>query len=122
MTAPPGVCVEVFEGVYCRFVAFRRFESARRGSKCTFATINAFAEINIMVTYEFESLILKKIKEGFRTTEELLKAIADYSSIKMKVVPFYLIGTTLRSYLSCLEHEGQIACEIIDNKSETRLV
>mgnify|MGYP002706339914 FL=1 len=86
------------------------------GSKCTFATINAFAEINIMVTYEFESLILKKIKEGFRTTEELLKAIADYSSIKMKVVPFYLIGTTLRSYLSCLEHEGQIACEIIDNK------
>ncbi|MGN0730161.1 MBL fold metallo-hydrolase [Treponema sp.] len=86
------------------------------GSKCTLEAINALAEINIMVTYEFESLILKKIREGFCTTELLLKAVADYSSIKMKVVPFYLIGATLRSYLSCMEHEGKIRCEIIDNK------
>ncbi len=86
------------------------------GSSCTKETITAYAEINIMVTYEFESLILKKIDEGFCTLEELLKAVANYSSIKLKIIPYFLIRTTLQSYLSCMEQEGVLDCEIIENK------
>ncbi len=86
------------------------------GSLCTPETLSAYAEMNIMVTHEFESLILKKINEGKNTSEELLKAIADYSEIKLKVVPFFLIRTTLNCYLSCMQREGKISCQISENR------
>lgn len=86
------------------------------GSRLDSESIHACAEMNILVTYEFESLILKIIGTGLRRTEDILKDIADYAGIRLKVIPFYLIGTTLRSYLSCMEHEGKVSCEIKENK------
>lgn len=86
------------------------------GSRLTSQTIQACAEMNILVTYEFESLILKMIDKGLHQAEDILKGIADYAGIMLKVIPFYLIGTTLRSYLSCMEHEGVLFCEIKENR------
>jgi glyoxylase-like metal-dependent hydrolase (beta-lactamase superfamily II) len=86
------------------------------GSVCTAQNIHAAAEINQMVTYEMESLILKSMEKGFCRTEEILKQVADYSGIRMKIIPFHLIGTTLKSYLACMEKQGKIFCEIQDNE------
>lgn len=78
--------------------------------------INAIAELNIMVTLELESLILNTIKKEPTTQEKLLKKIADYAEIKLKMNQYILIGSTIRSYISSLYDRNEIHFEIINNE------
>lgn len=86
------------------------------GKPCDKTQINACVEMNQMTTLEVEALLLKILSEKPCTAEELLKAVADFSSIKLKVIPYFLITTTLNSYLASLQHEGKVSCEIADNR------
>ena len=86
------------------------------GKPCNKTQINACVEMNQMTTLEVEALLLRILGESPRTAEELLKAVADFSSIKLKVIPYFLITTTLNSYLASLQHEGKVSCEIADNR------
>lgn len=86
------------------------------GKPCDKTQINACVEMNQMTTLEVEALLLKILSEKPCTAEELLKAVADFSSIKLKVIPYFLITTTLNSYLASLQHEGKVSCEITDNR------
>ena len=86
------------------------------GKPCNKTQINACVEMNQMTTLEVEALLLRILGEGPRTAEELLKAVADFSSIKLKVILYYLITTTLNSYLASLQHEDKVYCEITNNR------
>ncbi len=68
----------------------------------------AMAELNIIMTLEAESLILKIVRRAPATSEEILKAVADYAGLDMKLSQYVLIGSTLRSYLSRLSCEGKL--------------
>ena len=50
-----------------------------------------------------------------KTTEQILKAVADRNGIRLGLSQYVLIGCTLRSYLSSLSDEGKIKYEISDN-------
>lgn len=78
--------------------------------------INALAEMNIMVTLETETLILKTLSRARLTHEELLEGVADFAGIDLKLGQYVLIGSTLKSYLSSLHDRGLIDFSIEDNR------
>ena len=78
-------------------------------------TMQALAELNTIITYETEDLILKLLKKQPLTQEELLKEVADYAGIRMKLGQVILIGCTLRAYLSCMYNRGLVVFEVTDN-------
>ncbi len=78
--------------------------------------IHAIAELNVIVTLETETLILKTLKKASLTTEELLEAVADFAGIDLRLSQFILIGCTLRSYLSELYNSKKITFKIEDNR------
>lgn len=86
------------------------------GELCNVDRMHALAELNIMITYELEDIILRLLKEKPLTQDELLKKIADFADIKMKLRQTILVSCTLRSYLSSLYNRGQITVEAKENK------
>ena len=114
-------------------VEFRKSIAKILGEKCQFyipghgevfteANIDSAAEHNIMITYQFETFICKSIARGFNTEEKLLVELGKWADIRLKPVNYYLIGTTLRSYMVCMELEGKIGKEIENNKLIWRLL
>ena len=79
-------------------------------------SIHAIAELNILATLETETLIVKTLRKAAMTQEELLEAVADFAGLDVKLSQFVLIGSTLRSYLSCLYDSGRITYKIEDNR------
>ncbi len=77
--------------------------------------ISELAELNLISTISNERLIEEIIQEP-KTQEELLKAFADASEIKLRLSQFMLIGSTLRSYLTYLHVEGRARYFFEDNK------
>lgn len=77
--------------------------------------IEGLVELNLLALLETENLILDELKTP-RTSEEILKAVADRNSLNLKLSQYVLIGCTLRSYLSALADEGRIRYEITENK------
>ena len=86
------------------------------GEKCESGRIHALTEINILITLETETLILKTLKKASLTHEELLEAVADFAGIDLRLGQYVLIGGTLRSYLSCLKDQGLVDFKIEDNR------
>lgn len=86
------------------------------GEPCSRETMQALAELNIIITYETEDLILKLLAKQPLTQEELLRQVADYAGIRMRLGQVILIGCTLRAYLSCMYNRGLIAFEVTDNR------
>ena len=80
---------------------------------CT--SITELIDYNQRKIEEILSLIIEILKEpiGF---EELLQKIFDKYSLAMNVNQYFLIGSTIRSYLSYLYHQEKITYEFIDNK------
>lgn len=76
--------------------------------------IEGLVELNILALLETENLILEELKEP-KTSEQVLKAVADRNGINLKLSQYVLIGCTIRSYLSSLCDEGKIKYEIKDN-------
>ena len=86
------------------------------GDVCLPQNLSAVAELNIIVTLEFERLIKKLLLKKTMNQEELLKAVCDFSEIKLGEGNYILIGTTLRSYLSSMERRNLVAHKIVDNR------
>ncbi len=78
--------------------------------------LSAVAELNIIVTLEFERLIRKLLLKKPMNQEELLKAVCDFSGIRLGEGNYILIGTTLRSYLSSMERRNLVKHKIADNR------
>lgn len=76
--------------------------------------IEGLVELNTLALLETENMILDELKTP-KTTEQVLKAVADRNSIELKLSQFVLIGCTVRSYLSALSDEGKIKYEINQN-------
>lgn len=77
--------------------------------------IEGLAELNILALLETENMILDELKVP-KTTEEILKSVADRNNISLKTSQYFLIGSTLRSYISALHNANKIKLEIKDNK------
>lgn len=91
------------------------------GECCTMETAGCVAEHNIITTYEFEDLILKLIGSDCNEMSRILEATANYAGMKLKASNYYLIMTTLRSYIASLEEEGAIESYMENNKLLWRL-
>ena len=76
----------------------------------------ALAEINKLVTLETESLILKIIAKKPSSCEEVLKEVADFAGLHMKLSQYVLIGSILRSYISRLYNEGKLVYTMEENR------
>ncbi|HCA20364.1 MAG TPA: hypothetical protein DEO40_06785, partial [Treponema sp.] len=79
-------------------------------------TIQAVAEMNIIVTLETETLILNVLKKAELTHEEVVEAVADYAGLEMKLGQFVLIGSTIKSYLSSLYDRGLVSFRMDSNR------
>ncbi|MBQ9281591.1 MAG: MBL fold metallo-hydrolase [Treponema sp.] len=69
--------------------------------------IEGIAELNLLAILETEDMIVDELRSP-KSSEELLKAVADRSGITLKTSQFCLIGSTLRSYLTGLYESGRI--------------
>lgn len=76
----------------------------------------ALAEINKLLTLEMESLILRIIARKPSTCEEILKEVADFAGLHMKLSQYVLIGSTLRSYISRLYNDGKLRYTMEENR------
>ncbi len=76
--------------------------------------IEGLSELNLLAVIETEQLIIRLLKEPC-TTEQLLKKVADTNGIRLGIVQNVLIGSTLKSYLSCLYNTGRIKPFVKDN-------
>lgn len=78
--------------------------------------IDETVEMNEIAVLQTISCIMKILKKKPHTAEELLTEVANANSISMKLAQYVLIGSTLRSFLTCLYEKGRITYEIADNK------
>ncbi len=78
--------------------------------------LSAMAEINILMTLEAESLILKIVRKHPSTCEEILKEVADFAGLDMKISQYILIGSTIRSYIASLFNAGHLQYEMEGNR------
>ncbi len=76
----------------------------------------ALAEINKLLTLEMESLILRIVARKPSTCEEILKEVADFAGLHMKLSQYVLIGSTLRSYISRLYNDGKLLYTMEGNR------
>lgn len=76
----------------------------------------AMAEINKLMTLEAESLILKIVRKAPATCDEILKSVADFAGLNMKLSQYVLIGSTIRSYISCLYGDGRLSYRMEGNR------
>ncbi|MBQ8013061.1 MAG: MBL fold metallo-hydrolase [Treponema sp.] len=83
--------------------------------------VEGIAELNLLAILETEDMIVDELKTP-KTTEEVLKAVADRSGITLKTSQFCLIGSTLRSYLTGLYEGSRIDYVIEENKMLWRKV
>lgn len=60
--------------------------------------------------------ILKKICEEPRRFEDILKLVFDHYGLKMDFNQYVLVGSTIRSYLSYLHDDGDVAVVFADNQ------
>jgi hypothetical protein len=70
--------------------------------------------MNRLAILETKEMLLKLISEGRKTSEELLKAVADLNEMNLGFGMFVLVGSTLRSYLALL-HDQKLIKVIIEN-------
>ena len=73
-------------------------------------------EMNRLAILETKGMLLNLISQGRKTSEELLKAVADMNDMKLGFGMFVLVGSTLRSYLAILHDLKYIKVVIEDNK------
>ena len=85
------------------------------GKACNYDRMLALAELNTIITYETENLILKILHDKPSTAEEILKQVADFAGFKMRLGQIMLIGTTIRSYLSSMERRGLLEFDVYNN-------
>jgi len=83
--------------------------------------IEGLAELNMLAILETENLILDALKSSPKTHEEILKEVADRNGIRLGVSQFFLIGSTIRSYLTGLYEEKRVAFKLVNNQMKWEL-
>lgn len=73
-------------------------------------------EMDKLAILETKTLLLNLIASGKKTTEELLKEVADLNEIKLGFGQSVLIQSTLKSYLAGLHDRGEIKVLIENNR------
>lgn len=74
------------------------------------------AELNKIAILENFNCILECLKDGPKTSEQIIKYVADKNELKMGLAQYHLVGSTLRSYLSVLHDEKTLAIQVKDNE------
>lgn len=77
--------------------------------------VNELIDKNKHIIENIKNEILNFCKEK-HTYEEILKHIFDYYELKMDNIQYFLIGTTIKSFITYLMNDDQIKIEIINNK------
>lgn len=77
--------------------------------------IEGLVELNMLAILETENLILKLLEKP-KCFDDLMKELLDNSSIKMNLMRFALMGSTVRSYMTALYEEEKIKPIIIENR------
>ena len=77
--------------------------------------IEALARLNIKKITEVKERLLEMCSIP-ATFEKLLKKIFDQYGMKMSAQQYVLIGSTIRSYLSCLYSQGKVSYDFCDNE------
>ena len=77
--------------------------------------IKHLIQVNKKKIYENVDVIYKGCGHG-KTFEEILKYVFDEYNLMMNTNQFFLVGSTVKSYLSYLFDEKKIGYEFIDNK------
>ena len=83
---------------------------------CISKNLTETIEMNRLAILETKEMLLNLISKGRKTSEELLKAVADMNDMKLGFGNFVLVGSTLRSYLAILHDLKYIKVVIEDNK------
>ncbi len=78
-------------------------------------TLKALVELNREKVYEISEKIQAILKEPM-CFEDLLKKIFDYYSLTMNFEQYFLVGSTIKSYLSWLKDKGEITASFKDNR------
>lgn len=91
------------------------------GETCTIDKAGCVAEHNIMITYEFEDLIIKLIGSGCNEISSIIESTANYAGMKLKSVNYHLILCTLKSYMASLERDGIIENYMESNRLKWRI-
>lgn len=76
--------------------------------------IDKLLELNINNCLDIKKVIDDIVVEKV-TYDKLLKQIFDYYHIKMNIVQYYLIGTTIKSFLANMHKEEKITFDFEDN-------
>ena len=84
--------------------------------------IDETAEMNEIAVLQTIACIMKILQKKPHTAEALLTEVANANGISMKLAQYVLIGSTLRSFLTCLYEKGRITYEIVDNTMLWRAV
>ncbi|MEE1166973.1 MAG: MBL fold metallo-hydrolase [Treponema sp.] len=79
-------------------------------------------ELNTIAILSTEHSVLHILEKKAMSVEELVKEVADLNCIRMKNAQYFLITTTIKSYLTYLFHLGKIKYETVDNKMTWSIV
>lgn len=74
------------------------------------------AELNKIAVYETFGCILESLKNGPKTSEQIIKYIADKNELKMGLGQYHLVGSTIRSYLAVLHDEAKVKLQVKENQ------
>mgnify|MGYP002852510596 CR=1 FL=1 len=72
-------------------------------------------EMDCLAIIETRQMLFSFLKEGPKTSEELLKLVADKNEMKLGFGQYVLVGSTLRSFLAALHDQKQVKVIIKDN-------
>ena len=72
-------------------------------------------EMNKIAILSTKQCIINALKKGRKTTEELVKYVADFHSLNMKIPQYALITSTVKSYLSEMQDERKVLLTVEDN-------
>ncbi|MBR6341205.1 MAG: MBL fold metallo-hydrolase [Treponema sp.] len=74
------------------------------------------AELCMIAIYSTRQAILKALKKGPLSTEELIKEVARQHNIDMGFGQYCLVSATIRSHLSALREAKKIKMKVIENQ------
>lgn len=86
-----------------------------------YTDMNALYELNMLSCLENENTILTSLKNGPKTFEDILKFVADFNEIPMRLSQFMLVGSTIRSYITYLYNSQKITWFFKENKMYWKL-
>ncbi len=72
-------------------------------------------EMNKIAILSTRQCILNCLKKGKKTTDEIVKYVADYHGLNMKLSQYALITSTIKSYLAEMQDERKVTLQVEEN-------